>query len=214
MRADASARLGLLALRRRALPFFAVGQQLCLAGSADTSKQITAARVEAGSTATTGASRAAMAQAAAAERADLSAAYVKLIRCGTASAAADAPASGQLFRLLAPAARLSALPAIAPASPPRGLSSPLHRSAEGHVFHVERKCAVVAGTIRAMLAGEFREASGEIRFPEISTPILERVIRYFHHKVKWSNSTSPPPEFPIEPEFALDLLMAANYLDC
>lgn len=87
-------------------------------------------------------------------------------------------------------------------------------SAEGHVFHVERKCAVVSGTIRAMLAGEFREAGGEIRFPEISTAILERVVRYFYHKVKWTNSTSPPPTFAIEPEFALDMLMASNYLDC
>lgn len=82
------------------------------------------------------------------------------------------------------------------------------------MFHVERKCAVVSGTIRAMLAGEFREAGGDISFPEISTPILERIVRYFHHKVKWSNSTAVPPEFAIEPQFALDLLMAANYLDC
>ena len=65
-----------------------------------------------------------------------------------------------------------------------------------------------------MLSGEFREAGGEIDFPELSTAILERVIRYFHYKVKWSNSTVAPPVFPIEPEYALDLLMAANYLDC
>jgi elongin-C len=94
------------------------------------------------------------------------------------------------------------------------MSLGIPRSAEGHVFHLERKCAVVSGTIRAMLAGEFKESGGEIRFPELSTAILERVIQYFHYKVKWSNSTTPPPDFSIEPEYALDLLMAANYLDC
>lgn len=87
-------------------------------------------------------------------------------------------------------------------------------SAEGHVFHVERRCAVVSGTIRTMLSGEFKESGGEIRFPEISTAVLERVIQYFHHKVKFSNSTAPPPDFRIEPELALDLLMASNYLEC
>lgn len=62
--------------------------------------------------------------------------------------------------------------------------------------------------------GNFAEASGEIRFPEISTPVLEKVIQYCYYKRRFENSGVPVPEFPIEPEVALELLMAANYLDC
>merc|ERR1719164_138804 len=87
-------------------------------------------------------------------------------------------------------------------------------SAENHEFFVERKCAMVSGTIKAMLSGQFAESRGEIRFPEISTDILEKVIQYFHYKVKYTNSTVRIPEFQIEPEIALELLMAANFLDC
>jgi transcription elongation factor B subunit 1 len=65
----------------------------------------------------------------------------------------------------------------------------------------------------ARRAGQFAESRGEIRFPEISTNILEKVIQYFYYKVKYTNSTVRIPEFQIEPDIALELLMAANFLD-
>jgi len=79
---------------------------------------------------------------------------------------------------------------------------------------IDRKCAASSGTIKAMLAGQFSESSGEIRFQEISTPILEKVIQYFYYKLRYSNSQVRIPEFDIDPEIALELLMAANFLDC
>ncbi|CAN0339755.1 unnamed protein product, partial [Ascophyllum nodosum] len=89
-------------------------------------------------------------------------------------------------------------------------------SAEGAEFWVDRKCAMVSGTIKAMLsAGGLREAaSGQVHFAEISTPILEKVIQFVYYKVRYTNSASRIPEFHIEPELALELLMAANFLDC
>lgn len=37
---------------------------------------------------------------------------------------------------------------------------------------------------------------------------------YFYYKLKYLNTSSGSiPEFKVEPEMALDLLMAANYLD-
>jgi len=89
-------------------------------------------------------------------------------------------------------------------------------SAEGHEFIIDRKAAMVSGTIKSMLSGPgaFEEqALGEINFREISTPILEKVIQYFYYKIRYTNSTTEIPEFPIEPEIALELLMAANFLD-
>eukprot|EP01090_Pellita_catalonica_P001830 TRINITY_DN1155_c0_g1_i1.p1 TRINITY_DN1155_c0_g1~~TRINITY_DN1155_c0_g1_i1.p1 ORF type:complete len:102 (+),score=16.02 TRINITY_DN1155_c0_g1_i1:78-383(+) len=89
-------------------------------------------------------------------------------------------------------------------------------SADGHEFIVDRKAAMVSGTIKSMLSGPgsfLEEAQGEINFREISTPILEKVIQYFYYKLRYTNSTTEIPEFPIEPEIALELLMAANFLD-
>eukprot|EP00743_Colponemidia_sp_Colp-15_P005424 GILK01005830.1.p1 GENE.GILK01005830.1~~GILK01005830.1.p1 ORF type:complete len:116 (+),score=15.87 GILK01005830.1:47-349(+) len=89
-------------------------------------------------------------------------------------------------------------------------------SSEGHEFYLEKKYAMVSGTIRSMLTGpgQFSETQlGEVRFPEISAPLLEKVIQYFHYKHRYTNSDTPIPEFKIEPESALELLMAANYLD-
>lgn len=89
-------------------------------------------------------------------------------------------------------------------------------SADGHEFKCPKKAALVSGTIKSMLSGpaEFAETeTGEINFREISTPILEKVIEYFHYKLKYTNSTAEIPQFPIEPEIALELLMAANFLD-
>lgn len=88
-------------------------------------------------------------------------------------------------------------------------------SAEKHVFYVEKRVAMISGTLRSMLSNSsFAEAKGEIEFPEVSTAVLEKVIEYFHYKAKYNNSKVPIPEFPIAPEQALELIMAANYFDC
>jgi len=89
-------------------------------------------------------------------------------------------------------------------------------SAEGHEFFVDRQVAISASkTIRLMLEGSFREAQdNKIIFPDIASHVLERVIKYFHYKTQHSNSTSRLPQFVIEPEVALELLLAAKYLDC
>uniref|UniRef100_A0A7S4PG39 Elongin-C n=1 Tax=Paramoeba aestuarina TaxID=180227 RepID=A0A7S4PG39_9EUKA len=88
-------------------------------------------------------------------------------------------------------------------------------SAEGHIFIVHKKAAIISQTIKSMIEeGAFVEAKeGCINFREISTPILEKVCQYWYYKLKFANVTSEIPEFKIEPEMALELLMAANFLD-
>eukprot|EP00696_Hemimastix_kukwesjijk_P009631 gnl/Hemi2/22150_TR7382_c0_g1_i1.p2 gnl/Hemi2/22150_TR7382_c0_g1~~gnl/Hemi2/22150_TR7382_c0_g1_i1.p2 ORF type:complete len:106 (+),score=36.10 gnl/Hemi2/22150_TR7382_c0_g1_i1:177-494(+) len=89
-------------------------------------------------------------------------------------------------------------------------------SREGHEFFVDRKAALVSGTIKSMLSSAVNfggEPACEIRFPEINSVVLEKVCQYFHYKVKYSDSPTSPPEFTIEPEIALELLTAANFLD-
>ena len=64
-------------------------------------------------------------------------------------------------------------------------------------------------------SGSFSESKeGSSTFPEISTEVLEKIIQYFHYKQRWTNSREPVPEFQVSPEEALNLLMAANFLDC
>eukprot|EP00953_Heterococcus_sp_UTEX-ZZ885_P028143 15017-Heterococcus_DN1.PRE.4 len=87
-------------------------------------------------------------------------------------------------------------------------------SAEKAEFWVDRDCVMISGTIKAMLSGSFAESKGEISFAEIRTVILEKVIQYMYYKVRYTNSKVRTPEFNIEPELALELLMAANFLDC
>ena len=40
-----------------------------------------------------------------------------------------------------------------------------------------------------------------------------QVIQYFYYKTKYAKATPPIPKFDIEPNIALELLIAANYLD-
>jgi transcription elongation factor B subunit 1 len=74
--------------------------------------------------------------------------------------------------------------------------------------------AMVSGTIKSMLSGQFAESRGEISFPEIPSIILEKLIQYLYYKVRYTNATYRIPEFVVEPEIALELLVASGYLDC
>lgn len=89
-------------------------------------------------------------------------------------------------------------------------------SAEGHEFVVHRDVATVSGTIASMLQGPgtFAEAQlGEINFREISSAVLQHVIEYCYYKRKYTGESEPPPEFVVPPAMALEILMAANFLD-
>jgi len=91
------------------------------------------------------------------------------------------------------------------------------KSSDGHEFIVKREHALTSGTIKAMLSGpgQFAEnESNEVTFREIPSHVLQKVCMYFTYKVRYTNSSTEIPEFPIAPEIALELLMAANFLDC
>eukprot|EP00568_Trieres_chinensis_P009365 CAMPEP_0183294976 /NCGR_PEP_ID=MMETSP0160_2-20130417/3096_1 /TAXON_ID=2839 ORGANISM="Odontella Sinensis, Strain Grunow 1884" /NCGR_SAMPLE_ID=MMETSP0160_2 /ASSEMBLY_ACC=CAM_ASM_000250 /LENGTH=105 /DNA_ID=CAMNT_0025456371 /DNA_START=55 /DNA_END=372 /DNA_ORIENTATION=+ len=89
-------------------------------------------------------------------------------------------------------------------------------SAEGCEIFVERGVAIGGSeTMKAMLEGQFMESEENvIRFPDIASHILEKVVQYLHYKAQNNDSPTRIPEFKIEPEIALELLVAANYLNC
>ncbi|XP_006885443.1 PREDICTED: transcription elongation factor B polypeptide 1-like [Elephantulus edwardii] len=90
-------------------------------------------------------------------------------------------------------------------------------SSDGHEFIVKREHALTSGTIKAMLSGsdQFAEnETSEVNFREIPSHVLSKVCVYFTYKVRYTNSSTEIPKFPITPEIALELLMAANFSDC
>ena len=84
----------------------------------------------------------------------------------------------------------------------------------GEEFLVAREVALMSGTIAMMLAGDFAESRGRVTFAEISSTIMAKVVDYLKYKHRWNGSQVPIPEFAVEPEIALELLMAAEFLDC
>lgn len=90
-------------------------------------------------------------------------------------------------------------------------------SQDGHEFYIHKDLALTSGTIKAMLSGpgQFAEnEANEVHFREIPSHVLAKVCQYFNYKHRYTNSSTEIPEFPIPPEIALELLMAANFLDC
>ncbi|KIH93530.1 transcription elongation factor B, polypeptide 1 [Sporothrix brasiliensis 5110] len=87
-------------------------------------------------------------------------------------------------------------------------------SAEGFEFVVLRAATDVSPMIKRMLdpKSPFAEArSGRCTFPEISTPILEKVTEYFQYWYK-NRDKEDVPDLDIPTEMCLELLMAADYL--
>merc|ERR1712130_621435 len=54
--------------------------------------------------------------------------------------------------------------------------------------------------------------TNEVNFREIPSHVLQKVCMYFTYKTRYTNSSTEIPEFPIPPEIALELLMAAEFL--
>lgn len=54
----------------------------------------------------------------------------------------------------------------------------------------------------------------EIHFRDIKAVILEKVCKYLYYKAKYTDAAGEIPEFKIEPEIALELLMAADFMEC
>ncbi|CAI2356066.1 unnamed protein product [Caenorhabditis sp. 36 PRJEB53466] len=90
-------------------------------------------------------------------------------------------------------------------------------SSDEHEFIIKRELALTSGTIRSMLSGPGVYQENEtnvVYFREIPSHVLQKVCQYFAYRVRYEHATNEIPQFEIEPELALELLMAANFLDC
>ncbi|KIS71067.1 elongin C, partial [Mycosarcoma maydis] len=93
-------------------------------------------------------------------------------------------------------------------------------SDDGYRFLVDNTTVMASPTIKTMLSmgegGGFAEAESNTARLQIRGEVLEKVIEYLHFKTKYSGATNVDvPDFRnrIPPEIALELLMAADFLE-
>ena len=87
-------------------------------------------------------------------------------------------------------------------------------ASDGGEIFLDRRAALVSGQIKTRLA---QSSCGEVVFPpeeRISSDILEKVVQYFYYKLRYANHDGPLPEFKIAEKQAVEVLLAANHLDC
>ncbi|OMJ93793.1 hypothetical protein SteCoe_3114 [Stentor coeruleus] len=92
--------------------------------------------------------------------------------------------------------------------------------AEGQVFYLEKRYADMSHNIKAGLGcNSIESITKEFTFPDIRPDVMEKVIQYLHFKFKYQQlldrkiiKVSQVPKFELEPEMALDVLIAASYL--
>ncbi|XP_025209019.1 elongin-C-like [Melanaphis sacchari] len=90
-------------------------------------------------------------------------------------------------------------------------------SSDGLEFIIKREYALASGTIKAMLSGpgQFSEKQTNIiHFREIPSYVLVLVCMYFTYKAYYKDCSGEVPEFFIKPQDALEIIMAANFLEC
>jgi transcription elongation factor B subunit 1 len=88
-------------------------------------------------------------------------------------------------------------------------------SSDGYPFVISKSAAFVSGTLRGMLSSDaFEEGlSNRVKLPNISAILLEKVCEYLNYNLKYKDDAQNIPDFEIPPEMALELLVAADYLD-
>jgi hypothetical protein len=87
-------------------------------------------------------------------------------------------------------------------------------SNDGSIFVIERRTAMISQMIRNLLygAGNNEEVDTKIIRLPIRAVILERIIEYWHYRSQYSDHLDQLPKFDIQPSMAIDMLLAADYL--
>ncbi|CDI80317.1 elongin c, putative [Eimeria acervulina] len=86
-------------------------------------------------------------------------------------------------------------------------------SMEGKAIDVPLHIAEECELLKRMLSGTFTESrSRELQLQNIRYNILCKAVEYLRRRHQWREEGGAPLEFEIEPEIAVDLLIAADYL--
>lgn len=86
-------------------------------------------------------------------------------------------------------------------------------SSDGFQYSITKEAAYISGTLKNMLSNSFQEAStNTIKLHDLDSTILEKVVEYLYYNLKFKDVVDVP-EFDIPTEMALELLVAADFLD-
>jgi len=86
-------------------------------------------------------------------------------------------------------------------------------SSDGHRFVLDEWIAMECETFKKMLKFENQGGDTKELKLDIKAKLLEKVIEYLYYKYKYTDSRETIPDFPIDDDCVLDLLMVANYLN-
>lgn len=89
-------------------------------------------------------------------------------------------------------------------------------SREKDEFPISREAALVSPTLRIMLEGPFKEKEDHIELSSIDSAVLKKVVEYLEYNLEYKGvdkEQEEVPEFEIPTEMALELLLAADYLN-
>ncbi|KAL7645619.1 UNVERIFIED_CONTAM: hypothetical protein RMT77_004005 [Armadillidium vulgare] len=82
-------------------------------------------------------------------------------------------------------------------------------SNENQEFEILREAANLSPTIEDL------SKDGRTRIPlNLSSPVLKKVVEYLETKYKYKNGDTSKTDFEIDRSIILDMLAAAEYLDC
>mmetsp|Transcript_31446 Transcript_31446/g.90168 ORF Transcript_31446/g.90168 Transcript_31446/m.90168 type:complete len:114 (-) Transcript_31446:178-519(-) len=88
-------------------------------------------------------------------------------------------------------------------------------SADGHHFYLDRRIAYECDFFRKTAEQEPVKDGQPQELPplKVTGKLLEKVIEYLYYRYKYTDSKVAIPEFPIDDDVVLDLLLVANDLN-
>ncbi|ODV97667.1 hypothetical protein PACTADRAFT_37699 [Pachysolen tannophilus NRRL Y-2460] len=87
-------------------------------------------------------------------------------------------------------------------------------SSDGYQFIVKREACLISGTLKNILNTSFKESeTNTVKLYELDAILLSKIIEYLYYNLKYRDELTNIPEFDIPTEMALELLVAADFLD-
>ncbi|QLG71792.1 hypothetical protein HG535_0C01410 [Zygotorulaspora mrakii] len=89
-------------------------------------------------------------------------------------------------------------------------------SSQNEEVQISREAALISSTLKAMLENPFEKENPHIELHNMDTQVLKKVVEYLEYHLEYQEvdeSREDISDFEIPTEMALELLLAADYLN-